>query len=265
MMSRFNPKRTLRPSWGFCLKRAQKVMTLSHYMAGKLKAIHRIPGERIYINPGGVDLISFHTQHNREHLKDELDLPKGKIHLLTIRNLDCRMGLDNLLKAIKILNSKQPEFHLTIGGEGPERKNLETMVRTLGLNQVVAIAGFIPSDALVNYYTAADFFILPTRKLEGFGLVTPESMACGTPVLATPVGGTKEILSGFDSEFLFKDTSPEAMADGIQHAINEYYYDKSKYQSLRQRCRNYVEERYSWDRHVEQLRDIIKEVVGREG
>ena len=250
---------------GFCIKRAQKVMPMSHYMSDRLQAIHRIPGERIFINPGGVDLISFHPEQDRSRLKSALGLPPGRIHLLTIRNLDYRMGLDNLVKAIKILNGKQFKFHLVIGGEGPERKTIEKLVRTLDLMQVVTIAGFIPSDALVNYYTAADFFILPTRKLEGFGLVTPESMACGTPVLATPVGGTKEILTGFNPEFLFKDTSPEAMADGIQHAVEAYYCDKRKYESLRQQCRKYVEERYSWGRHVVQLRDIIAGVVNKAG
>ena len=139
------------------------------------------------------------------------------------------------------------------------------MVKALDLNQVVSLTGFIPSDSLASYYAAADFFILPTRYLEGFGLVTPESMACGTPVLGTPVGGTKEILSGFNSEFLFEDTSPEAIADGMQHAVTEYYDDKNKYELLRQRCREYVEERYSWDRHVEQLRDIIVDVISKEG
>lgn len=250
---------------GFCIKRAQKVITLSRYMADKVKAIHRIPSERIFINAGGVDLNRFHHKKNRSRLKDELNLPSGRIHLLTIRNLDYRMGLDNLLQAITILKDKQLEFHLTIGGEGPERKCLETMVKTFSLGHVVTLTGFIPKKDLANYYAAADFFILPTRCLEGFGLVTPESMACGTPVLGTPVGGTKEILSGFNSELLFKGTSPEAMADGIQHAINEYYYDKRKYASLRQQCRKYIEERYSWDRHVEQLRGIIADVVSNEG
>lgn len=249
---------------GFCIKRAQKVIVLSRYMADKVKTIHRISNERIALNPGGVDLNSFHPKKDRKCLKDDLNFPPERIHLLTIRNLDPRMGLDNLLQAIKILKNKQFEFHLTIGGEGPERKNLEAIVKALGLNQVVTLTGFIPSDTLVSYYAAADFFILPTRKLEGFGLVTPESMACGTPVLGTPVGGTKEILSGFNSEFIFKDTSPEAMADGIQHAINRYYFNKIKYESLRQQCRKYVEERYSWERHVEQLRDIIVDVVSKD-
>ena len=103
--------------------------------------------------------------------------------------------------------------------------------------------------------------ILPTRRLEGFGLVTPESMACGTPVLGTPVGGTREILLNFDSEFLFKDASPEARAEGIEMAIKKYFSDKKEYNELRFRCREYAEKNYSWQRHADQLKSILKELV----
>ncbi|MFB0520779.1 MAG: glycosyltransferase, partial [Desulfatiglandales bacterium] len=118
-----------------------------------------------------------------------------------------------------------------------------------------------PSSILPQYYGAADFFILPTRHLEGFGLVTPESMACGTPVLGTPVGGTKEILSHFDPEFLFSDTSAEAMAKGVQKAIERYFAWKKEYDDLRVRCREYAATNYSWERHLAQLKSILEEII----
>jgi glycosyltransferase involved in cell wall biosynthesis len=114
---------------------------------------------------------------------------------------------------------------------------------------------------LHHYYGASDFFVLPTRKLEGFGLVTPESMACGTPVLGTPVGGTKEILSDFDSQFLFSDTSPDAMAKGIQMAMRKYFDEKEKYNELRHRCREYAEKNYSWKQHIDQLKSILEGII----
>ena len=245
----------------FCLQRSKKITTLSRYMQQKVVKIHGIPADRIIVNSGGADLKRFKPPENRAVLKKELGFPEGKIHLLTIRNLEPRMGLDNLLEVISILKKSQVGVHLIIGGEGIERKNLENLVVKYGLNNDVSMAGFIPPNLLPKYYGAADFFILPTRSLEGFGLVTPESMACGTPVLGTPIGGTVEILSGFDPQFLFRDTSLEAMAKGIRFAIEKYFNDKKKYAELRKNCRDYAEKNYSWERHIDQLKSILEEIL----
>jgi len=246
---------------GFCIKRALRIVVLSEYMKSKVKQIHKIPGERIVVNPGGVDLEKFRPPQDPGMLKKGLGLPESKIHLLTVRNLEPRMGLDNLLKCIYILKTRQAGIHLVLGGEGPEKMNLENLIREYDLDDAVTMTGFIPSDRLPEYYGAADFFILPTRQLEGFGLVTVESMACGTPVLGTPVGGTKEILSKFDPRFLFKDSSPEAMAEGIDATINNNFTNKKKYDELRGQCRKYAERNYSWQRHVDQLMSIIDNAI----
>ncbi|MCP4681812.1 MAG: glycosyltransferase family 4 protein [Desulfobacterales bacterium] len=245
----------------FCIIRALKVMVLSRYMKQRLMEIHGIPAERIIVNPGGVDLDRFKPPQDRQKLKQGLNFPKGKIHLLTVRNLEPRMGLDNFLKCIHILKRNQADIHLTLAGEGIERKNLKKLIRELGLADTVTMTGFIKPGLLPKYYGASDFFILPTRCLEGFGLVTPESMSCGTPVLGTPIGGTKEILSHFDSRFLFKDASSEAMAEGIQNAIGEYLDQNEKYEELRIHCREYAVKNYSWKRHTDQLKTILDEML----
>ena len=244
----------------FCLRKAVKIMVLSSYMKQKVMEIHSIPANRIIVNPGGVDLDRFKPPQNRQRLKEEFNFPENKIHLLTVRNLEPRMGLDNLLKCIHILNKHRADIHLILGGEGIEKENLERIVRKYGLVDAVTMTGFISSDLLPQYYGASDFFILPTRSLEGFGLVTPESMACGTPVLGTPVGGTKEILSGFAPQLLFRDSSPEAMAEGVQNAIREYLEQNEIYAELRARCREYAAKYYSWKRHTDQLRSILGEM-----
>lgn len=245
----------------FCLKRAAKIVVLSRYMKQKVQNIHGIPAERIVVNPGGVELNRFQPPQDREALKRKLGFPEGKIHLLTVRNLEPRMGIENLLKSIHILKKDQAGIHLILGGEGIERQNLENMIKELDLYEDVTMKGFIRSSLLPQYYAAADFFILPTRHLEGFGLVTPESMACGTPVLGTPVGGTKEILSRFEPQFLFSDTSAEAMAKGIQKIISRYFTKKKEYNDLRVLCREYVVANYSWERHTDQLKSIIGETA----
>ena len=196
----------------------------------------------------------------RIRVKTELGYLDGKIHLLTIRNLEPRMGLDNLLKGFSLLKEKNIPVQLIIGGEGPEKEKLRQIIEKYGLKSDVILTGFIPAEKLPQYYGAADFFVLPTRSLEGFGLVTAESMACGTPVLGTPVGATKEILNNFDSQFLFEDSTPESIANGIYHAVNVSLKDQEKYSMLRTRCREFVAQHYSWQRHIDTLETIIYEL-----
>jgi len=246
----------------FCLQKAERIMVLSQFMKQKVIDLHRIPSDRIIVNPGGVELDRFKPIEYREMVKKDLGFREDCIHLLTVRNLEPRMGLDNLLKSIKILKQKMAKIHLTIGGEGPEKNNLQKLIERFGLMDEVTMTGFIPAEQLPKFYAAADFFILPTSGLEGFGLVTPESMACGTPVIGTPVGGTKEILLNFDYNLLCRDYSPEAMADGIQKFITLYFKDRKIYQNLRMRCREYVKNNYSWQRHINQLNSLINETIG---
>jgi len=245
---------------GYCIKRAAKVTTLSRFMADKVREFHKIPEARIVVNPGGVDLARFAPLTDRAAAKRELGFPDGKIHLLTIRNLEPRMGVDNLVHCIGILRKAELSLHLTIGGNGVDREKIHRLIRDLGLADDITMTGFIPSEKLAEYYGAADFFVLPTRSLEGFGLVTPESLATGTPVLGTPVGGTLEILSQFDRRFIFKDTTPTAMATGIKEAIAAFTPGSNEYEALRQRCRCYAETNYSWARHNDQLLAMLKEI-----
>jgi len=243
---------------GYCLKRSQRVMVLSRFMKDKVISLYNLKSSRIIVNPGAVDLYRFIPMTNRHHKKEEIGFKGGCVHLLSVRNLEPRMGLDNLIKAIYILKNRGVSCHLIIGGSGPEKKKLQTLISKRNLNDSVTMVGFIPGEHLVDYYNAADFFVLPTRVLEGFGLVTPESMACGTPVIGTPVGGTYEILSGFNEDFLCKNNRPDAIADGIQTATVKYFKDKSKYHMLRDSCREYVAKRYTWEQHGMKLQNLIE-------
>jgi glycosyltransferase involved in cell wall biosynthesis len=244
----------------YCLKRSQKIIVLSEYMRGKLIKIHKVDPRKIAVNPGGTDLKRFFPPANRTDLIKELKLSSDKLNLLTVRNLEHRMGIDNLLKAVALLKQKGTEIHLVIGGEGPEATALDEMVNQKGIKENVTMVGFIPDAKLPKYYGAADFFILPTRNLEGFGLVTVESLACGTPVLGTPVGGTTEILSNIHPNLIFSDITPEAIVDGIVNAFREFFADQNKYYRFRRHCREHAEANYSWQRHIAELTSLIDEI-----
>jgi glycosyltransferase involved in cell wall biosynthesis len=189
--------------------------------------------------------------------KHRLGLAEEKTLLFTVRNLVPRMGLENLIWAMKEIGPSARDIVLVIGGEGALRPKLSQLISDLGLSGVVTLKGFIPEGELPSHYQAADFFILPTRCLEGFGLVTVEAMACGTPVIGTPVGGTKEILMKFDPTFLFEDTTTASMTKLILEKIRYYKEDPDDYQKLSRRCRAFVEKNYSWEANVNSVEALF--------
>ncbi len=244
------------------LKDSDRIIVLSDYTKEKLQLSHRIPGELISIVPGGVDLMRFSPCNDRAAVRQRMGFPADKIILFTLRNLEPRMGLSALLEAMQEVVSKLPEVYLVIGGDGPMRESLIGQVDRAGLNPHVFFTGFIDEATLPDYYLMADLFILPTLELEGFGLVTLEAMASGTPVLGTPVGGTREILESFDSGFLFESTSAKAMARLIDAKCRRLMFDPGVVNGLRRKTRAFVESRYSWDRHIDALMEIAGNADG---
>jgi glycosyltransferase involved in cell wall biosynthesis len=166
------------------------------------------------------------------------------------------MGLENLISAFEIIQNGR-ELLLVIGGAGPLEPALKEQARICGVEEFVRFIGYIPDGDLPSYYQMADLFILPTTELEGFGLVTVEALASGLPVLATPVGGTREILAKLGSDYLFDDSTPQSIATGILKALNGWAKNHSDYQSISKTCRRLAEKHYSWEAHVAKLEDLF--------
>ncbi len=191
------------------LKACRSILVVSRFMQDQLRALHRsIPLERQHLVPGAVDLQRFSPKGSRSENRRRLGLAERGTLLVTVRRLVPRMGIENLIDAVPIVLRRFHDVSLVVGGDGPLRTSLEKRARDLP----VRFLGFVPDDDLPSLYRAADVFVLPTRELEGFGLVALESMACGTPVLGTPVGAIPEVLG---PEGLLPGTDPESMAAGI--------------------------------------------------
>lgn len=241
------------------LKKSDDVVTLSQFTRDKLWRSHKVPSTKVSIIPGGVDLKRFQPADDKMKIRQRYNIPPNKVILFTVRNLVPRMGLENLIVAIQKATKSTPDIYIVIGGEGPLKNDLIELVNNLGLENHIQFVGFIAEEELADYYRMADLFILPTRELEGFGLVTLKALACGVPVLGTPIGGTKEILSKFDPSFLFEDTSTDAMAALILKNHQIIKKNPKEWSDLSRRCRKFVEENYSWEKNVDSLEKIFFE------
>jgi len=240
-----------------CLRRATLVHVLSDFSARQLRARYGVRGARVAKIPGGADTERFRPAPDRAAARAALGLRPRAPLLFTVRNLEARMGLDRLLQAMARVRYFHPEAHLVIAGRGSRAEELRRLASALGLEDLVDFVGFVDDVRLVAYCQAADAFVLPTRELEGFGLVTVEALACGTPVLGTPVGATPEILGPLDASLLFRDASAAAIADGLDGFLRGLAADPGRAAALRATCRRYAETQYGWDRSVALLEDAL--------
>ena len=243
------------------LNKSDRIVVLSQFTEEKLQRVYEVPSGKITIIPGGVDLERFYPATDRAKIRQRLNIPQEKMILFTVRNLVPRMGLENLIYAVKDVVKTVPDVYLVLGGEGPLKDDLISLTQKLVIEKHVKFVGFIPELKLPDYYCMADIFILPTLELEGFGLITLEALASGIPVLGTPVGGTVEILSRLNSKYLFKDTKPESMAELITKTCQEFKSNPKLCQDVSSQCRLFVEENYSWEKNVDLLEKSIAGVA----
>jgi glycosyltransferase involved in cell wall biosynthesis len=239
------------------LKSCDDIIALSRFTSKKLCEVHKIPSHKVSIIHGGVDLTRFSLPVNKSEIRKTLKIPSDRILLFTVRNLVGRMGLENLVHAFEHLVNNGAEVFLVIGGEGPLKNELFSLTKKLGIEEYIRFTGYIPEKELPAYYQMADLFILPTKELEGFGLVTLEAMASGLPVLGTPIGGTKEILGEFDARFLFGDINPESMAKLIMDMYNIIRQQPQHWEQITNQCRQFVQNHYSWDKNIDSLERLF--------
>ncbi len=150
----------------------------------------------------------------RDGLRRRLDAGAGPI-LVTVKRLHPVAGHEDLLRALPDVVGAFPGVSLWLVGDGPLRPSLEALARDLGVATRVRFLGALPNETLPQYLAAADCFALPSR-LESWGTVMLEALACGTPVVATDTAGGQEVRSYFsDDVALCEKEDPGSLAAAI--------------------------------------------------
>ncbi|MED4601681.1 glycosyltransferase family 4 protein [Paenibacillus validus] len=236
-----------------------RFIVLSQYFKDILHEEFNVPNEKIKIVPGATDVMKYKPVTDnlmKNMIREQLNIPRDSVIVLTVRRLMRRMGLVQLVEAWKEVIHTVPNGVLLIGGRGPLAEELSQKIMEYGLENHVRLLGYVPEDQITLYYQSADLFVVPTQALEGFGLITIESLASGVPVAATPIGGNKEILSAFDKRFLFDDISSGAIASGLIRLLRE----RNDWPSA-EICRDHVLAGYTWNKVADQVDSILNETV----
>ncbi|WP_321909343.1 glycosyltransferase family 4 protein [Paraburkholderia sp. J11-2] len=200
-------------------ERSSRLIVLSKAFGDILTRRYGISPERVRIVPGCVDTAHFDPACSSGEARLRLQLPQGRPIILAVRRLVRRMGLEDLIDAIKMVKQRHPDVLLLIAGRGRLESELQQRIDEAGLVDNVKLLGFVPDAHLPSLYRAATLSVVPTVALEGFGLITVESLSAGTPVLVTPVGGLPEAVAGLSQDLVLPATGANAIADGIDGAL----------------------------------------------
>ncbi|MDB9373527.1 glycosyltransferase family 4 protein [Nodularia sphaerocarpa] len=232
--------------------RCDRFIVLSKAFGNILHQQYQIPWSKINIIPGGVNINWFKANLSRQAARQQLDWPENRRILFTSRRLVQRVGIDKLLQALVIIKPQVPDVWLAIAGRGHLQATLQQQVKELGLEDNVKFLGFLPDAQLPLAYQAAELTVMPSQCFEGFGLAIIESLACGTPVLCTPIGGMPEILSSFSPDLITTSAEASAIAEKLAQILLGNLSIPS-----RSACREYAVNNFDWQHITQQVRQVL--------
>jgi glycosyltransferase involved in cell wall biosynthesis len=237
-------------------RHAARLITLSQAFADVLVERYAVDPLRIRVVPPAVDGQAFAVNASRSDARDALEWPKDRPIVFCVRRLARRMGLENLIDAWREVRRTVPDALLVIGGKGPLAAELADRISASTLHEHVVLAGFIPDAQLPLAYRAADLTVVPTQELEGFGLVTLESQAAGTPALVTPVGGLPDGVRDLAPQLVLPDKTTAAIAAGLQGALLGRVTLPDQ-----EACQRHVRSRFSWPLVRERVLGVYAEAL----
>lgn len=208
---------------------ASGIITVCNALRDELIALGA-DAQKIVSLRNGVDLELFQPI-DREQARRELGMTAYT--LVTVGHLVPVKGHALILQALPLL----PHVHLLIAGNGPLRASLETLAQELGVADRVKFLGALPQSELRRYYGVADAMVLASER-EGWANVLLEAMACGTPVVASRVWGTPEVVASAEAGVLMEARTPQALANAVRR-LQENVPDRAA-------TRRYAEG-FSWD------------------
>ncbi len=227
--------------------RADALITVCGALKSSLIALG-VPGDKITVLRNGVDLDLFQPVA-QDYARETLKLEKNQVVLLSVGMLIESKGHDIPIRALRDLL----DARLLIAGEGGHENALRELAGELGVLDRVTFLGAVPQERLKMYFSAANALVLASSR-EGWANVLLESMACGTPVIASNVGGTPEVVARPEAGILMEDRTAASFVDAYRELMSNHPGpDKT---------RKYAEQ-FSWDETTSGQLDIMHRVVKR--
>lgn len=244
------------------LKQASHVTTICEGLRSDIVA-RGIPSERVTVIPNAVDIESFEMGGiGDESLKASLGMA-GATVIGFIGSFYAYEGLDLLLTALPKIIAGQPNTRVLLVGGGPQEAALKAQAKNLGLADKVVFTGRVPHAEVQRYYDLIDVLAYPRHSMRLTELVTPlkplEAMAQGRVLVASDVGGHKELISDGKTGVLFQAGNAESLSNAILRLLAM----RDQWPAIRAAGRKFVEEERNWKNSVARYQGIYPQLVGK--
>ena len=239
----------------WALKRVNAATTICEGLRAEIVS-RGIPAQKVEVIPNAVDIGDFSTDGVRdEALAAQLGL-EGRTVLGFIGSFYAYEGLDILLNALPAMLAKRPELRVLLVGGGPQDENLRQQAKDLGVADSVIFTGRVPHSEVQRYYNLVDVLCYPRHKMRLTDLVTPlkplEAMAQGRLMVASDVGGHKELIEDGRTGVLFKAGDAQALAAKVLALLDT----PQQWPEFRQRGRHFVEAERNWAASVARYKQV---------
>ena len=171
-----------------------------------------------------------------------------------IGRLSTEKGVHHFIQALPEILTSHTEFRVCIGGAGQLKESIESSLEAEGILDRIDLPGWISHDELPGYFNRFRLLILPSYT-EGLPNIILEAMACGTPVLATPVGAIPDVIKDGITGFIMENNSPECIAEHVNRALSH-----ADLQQIAENGKKFVEENYSFEKTVRSWKEIISDI-----
>ncbi len=247
----------------YALKRVDAATTICEGLRAEIVGTRGIPATKITVIPNAVDVGDFSVGGERdEALASQLGL-QGKSVLGFIGSFYAYEGLDVLLQALPAMLETNPAIRVLLVGGGPQDAALKAQAAQLGVADKVIFTGRVPHHDVQRYYNLVDVLVYPRLKMRLTDLVTPlkplEAMAQGRLLVASDVGGHKELIEDGKTGVLFRAGDPLALAQKTLALLAA----PERWAALRAQGRSFVENERSWKASVSRYKNVYRGVTGK--
>lgn len=243
------------------LRRADAIIVLNNRMKNWMITEQGVEPNKLVLIPNGVDISKFDSTLKSNVLK-EYEINESSKKIIFVKRLTEQSGVRYLVESIPNIKARYPDVVLFLVGEGPLLDELKTTATRLDIGQNMRFVGRVSNDLIPKYLNESDVFVLPSIPQgdaeETFSISLIEAMACKKAVIATGIGGSKEIIgSGEERGILVRPNDHGAISDAVIRILDDPIHSKV----MGENARKYIESSLTWDKVCDETVMVYEAVL----